>query len=160
MRYSTLYAKLTMQVFVCVCISLCLAVAFPSHTHTLTPPSQRWLVATATVSPLFLMLLWDSDRQTWAEWQCVCGKRPTTANKRRSRQTLPNLGSGDLGVIVWVGRSLLSHMSGSLLTLFFHFLSNWLNEIVCQLLYADWGFNKRKEDFCYTGRYYSLNRVS
>lgn len=111
-----------------------------SHTHPLTPPSQRWLVATATVSPLFLMLLWDSDRQTWAEWQCVCGsgKRPTTTNKRRSRQTLPNLGSGDLGVIVWVGRSLPRRTRRSLLTLFFHFLSNCLNEKMCQSLSAKW----------------------
>lgn len=102
----------------------------PTHppTHPPTPPSQPWLVATATVSPLFLMLLWDSDRQTWAEWQCVCGsgKRPTAANKRQSRQTLSILGSGDLGVIVWVGIVLLSHTRSSLLIQFLHILS--LNE--------------------------------
>lgn len=83
--------------FVCV-FFFCSCSPPPPSTHTpthpLTPPSRRWLVATATVSPLFLMLLWDSDRQTWAEWQCVCGsgKRPKTTNKRRSRQTLPQSG--------------------------------------------------------------------
>lgn len=72
----------------CECLCICVYLGgLPVDTHPLTPPSWRWLVATATVSPLFLMLLWDSDRQTWAEWQCVCGsgKRPTGTNKRRCR---------------------------------------------------------------------------
>lgn len=81
----------------CLCVCVYLG-GLPIDAHPLTPPSRCWLVATATVSPLFLMLLWDSDRQTWAEWQCVCGsgKRPTGTNKRRSRKTLPSLGSKDL----------------------------------------------------------------
>lgn len=91
----------------CLCV-LSLSQPFRSctHTHPLTPPSQCWLVATATVSPLFLMLLWDSDRQTWAEWQCVCGsgKRPIRTNKRRSRPTLPRSVMEEPGDFVCLGR--------------------------------------------------------
>lgn len=98
----------------------------PSPPSSRTPPSQPWLVATATVSPLFLMLLWDSDRQTWAEWQCVCGsgKRPTAANKRRSRQTLlipGSVGSAVCLCVCWRRRGVFglagaSLVWGSLLT--------------------------------------------
>lgn len=95
-----------------VCVFFSLSLLQPTHhptTHT-RPPTHWPLPLSAGWLPRLQCRLSSSccyetrtDRPELNENASGSGKRPTTTNKRRSRQTLPNLGPGDLegDCLVW-----------------------------------------------------------